>query len=483
MIYLDVLDSVKTAHPSLGTIEWWQPQNTKQQQASLAIAHSNIMIRLLMGETISISNNQMIDSYGWLSIADKMSELDEIIPWAPFNFVYYEKVRSEVNRDSLRKLAINCFSDPKFEFSAWAHLDEKQKRMIAENLRKDIPRFDQLLKGFSLSMTSEMESKFEQQAHSLQKIYEYLQRWEKTRNVCIPATQSNKLIWPRMETLRDIKNGIKGKILDEICELVGKDRLEYRSDILRATKKMEINDLDRERLKMYLDRFYNEKLAVSVSNGRGEFTMTDHTPDPTIQEDMVEDALADQSNDPFGLLTQTVYDVATIGGEKKRDPIETLTWEQMADVLKDKELTKSAQKFQRIISEYYSLNPEALNYHEVYTTWLGKTLEQLHHHRELLAKNLGKRVIYDSGVNKFITYVSPKAGVIAGGAVGYLVGTVNFNPVIGLVIGGAAALASDLIAEGLGTSIQKVIESRAVGRYRTSLDKTIQIKTDEELIR
>ncbi len=84
--------------------------------------------------------------------------------------------------------------------------------------------------------------------------------------------------------------------------LAGKDRLEYRSDIYKAIKKMDLIDQELETLRMYIDIFYNEKLSVSVSGGRGEFTMTDHTPDATIEQDFIEDEIADKTNDPYGLL-------------------------------------------------------------------------------------------------------------------------------------------------------------------------------------
>jgi len=156
MIYLDVLDSVKTAHPKSLSLEWWHPQSEIDQIASLGIAQTDIMMRILMGETISLANNQMADSYAWLSLAEKMCALDEIIPWAPFNFVYFEKGNPPVNSMSLRKLVLDCFENKTYEFSSWVNLDKRQKEIIANNLKQEIPQFDQMLKGCSLSLGSDL---------------------------------------------------------------------------------------------------------------------------------------------------------------------------------------------------------------------------------------------------------------------------------------------------------------------------------------
>ncbi len=48
MTYIDLLDSVKTAHPKSKSLEWWHPQTEFDQTASVAIAQTNIMMRLLM---------------------------------------------------------------------------------------------------------------------------------------------------------------------------------------------------------------------------------------------------------------------------------------------------------------------------------------------------------------------------------------------------------------------------------------------------
>ena len=52
------------------------------------------------------------------------------------------------------------------------------------------------------------------------------------------AGNSTKLIWPRIEKLRDEPNGIRGQIIDDIRKIAGESKLEYRSDIYKAIKTM-----------------------------------------------------------------------------------------------------------------------------------------------------------------------------------------------------------------------------------------------------
>ncbi len=73
----------------------------------------------------------------------------------------------------------------------------------------------------------------------------------------------------------------------------------------------------------------------------------------------------------------------------------------------EKDLIKSASDFQIRVSQYYSLNPSSPTYHKEYLTWLGRTLEHLHSHRELLAEKLGRKVASDSTPSKFIIKVTP----------------------------------------------------------------------------
>ena len=217
-----------------------------------------------------------------------------------------------------------------------------------------------------------------------------------------------------------------------------------------------------------------------MSEGRGEFTMTDHTPDATIQQDLIEDAIADKTNDPYGLLAQTVYDVVI----DDTGNLDSLTWDEMVQLLKEeKDLVKSARDYQTEVNHYYALNPASPTYHSEYQAWVGKTLDQLHKHREKLAEKLGKKVAEDSKLNKFIAYVTPKAGLAIGGGAGLLVGTGHFDVVSGFAAGAFTAFATDLTVEILGRSAQKLIESSAVGRYRTSFGKSVKLKSDEELLR
>ncbi|HUV16739.1 MAG TPA: hypothetical protein VMW28_09280, partial [Pelolinea sp.] len=309
MAYLDLLDSVKTAHPQSYSLEWWHPQSEIDQMAAIAIAQSSIMIQILMGETISLANNQIVDSCAWFSLAEKMCELDEILPWAPFKFVYFEQSNPPVSSMTLKKLVLDCFNREDYGFSAWINLDKGQKKQIISNIGAGKPHFNNMLKGLSHYLDKNLEDKLQEQAFGLQRVYEYLSKWEKSRNVCISAYTSKKRLWPRIESLRDIPNGIRGSIIDDIRTTIGDDKLELRGAIYLALKDIDIENQERESLQKKIDLFYNEKLLDSVSRGRGELTMIDHTPDKSLKQDFIEYGIADKENGHFGLINNSVYDV------------------------------------------------------------------------------------------------------------------------------------------------------------------------------
>jgi hypothetical protein len=469
MLYLDLFDSVKTAHTEEVSSEWWRPHIRLEQEHSRELARAEMMVRLLHGDTIVLSNNQATDSVGWLQLAEDFSTLN--MTWEPIAMAVFGTRQIPTN-DSLLEMVINYFKDKNFKLSAWVGVDLPLRNKVVENLQKHpMPRFDLMFEGVTSSLDKRVAEDLNRQAVGLQKFYEYLTR-NKEKEICFPASIVGDYLWPRMKAMADQPDGIQSGELKHIKQYLeetqGPNRVEYRSALYQALDTMD--EPRRTHIRKYVDRFYNEKMGLSVSKGKGVYTFTDHDPNTPVDLDSRMDAQADRPNDPEGILGQVVLSV---------DPKKikyTLKWDEFLRILSDKEFGHSSHFLRMVIRDYDYLNPQDLNYHSKYTNWLGRTFDALNKHQDLLATMLGKEVAKRNASTLAITI-----GTWTGAALDAVLAS-QIHYVIGVGAATGAVLSKVLEDRFKKSPPQKLVTS-AAGRIRTSLKESVTVKSDEELLK
>lgn len=463
MTYIDLLDSVKTAQLIDYENDWWRPTTLEEQQRSCALAYSEMVIRILHGDTIVLSNNQAVDSVAWLNLAEKICELETPWPSVALSVYGYSDV---TNYSVLRAILYDYFSNKDFKLSAWAGIDEPIKALIRENLgRSNQFMFSKMLDNVVTSIgDSELAQAFHIQVTGLEKFFEYLKHRE-AQNVIFPAKGIGPYIWPRLMKLRDISKVISGKLLDTLSAKAKMQ--ENRSDLYMALEGL--RQEEQTEIRKYIDRYYNEKIGLSTNAGRGFYSITDHDPNiPVIQDEQM-DAIADHLNHPDGLLLREVlhYDPRVISNYLK--------WDEIKELVRDVEFRTSAQFLRTTINNYYHLKPESPKYYQAYRKWLGRTFEALNRHHELLAKSLHSSTLKRG--NSLIMMIGGGIGAAFGS---YLGGHIN-HAVMGATAGG-------FLSEVLANTVEKqinidVIASATAGRMRTKLREAVFVKSDEELLR
>ncbi len=469
MLYLDLFDSVKTAHTEELSKEWWRPNIRLEQENSRELARAEMMVRLLHGDTIVLSNNQATDSVGWLQLAEDFSTLN--MTWEPVAMAVFGTNQTPTN-DSLLEMVINYFKDKNFELSAWVGVDLPLRNKVVENLQKHpMPRFDLMFEGVTSSLDKRIAEDLNRQAVGLQKFYEYLTK-HKGKEICFSAGIVGDYLWPRLKLMTEQHDGIQVDELKHIREFIVKtmdaSRLEYRSSLYRALET--IDEPRRTHIRKYVDRFYNEKMGISVAKGKGVYTFTDHDPNTPIELDSRMDAQADHPNEPDGVLGQVVLSV-----DPKKIKYK-LKWDEFLRILGDKEFGHSSHFLRMVVRDYDYLNPKEPDYHAKYNNWLGRTFDALNKHQDLLAKMLGKEVAKRSATTLAISIGAWSGAVldaVLASQVQYVIG-------VGAVTG---AILSKALEDKFEKSPPKKLVTSAAGRIRTSLKEAVTVKSDEELLK
>jgi len=480
MLYIDLLDSVKTAHPEKYSHEWWRPDSVSEQENAIKIAHTTMMVRLLYGETLIMPNNQANDSVGWLRAADAFNALGKNLDWAPVAIAAFGSSQAKPTSEYLLEVTLKNFSDPNFVFSAWVGLGQKQKEKIVSNLKKDTPsRFAEMMDGVKSEFGSELDDKLIEQALGLQRLYNYLVDWEKKGLVVINSTQTSYSIGKHMSKLKGEEESTKvlKKIAKSITKQHGKGALEARSLWYRYLEQIE--EPVRSNAKAYVDRYYNEKLSISVNRGKALFTFTDHNPDSPLFEDELNDNLADQSRKD-GVLSKVALQVYP---EKIRS-ISSLKWKTCTEIVTDTDFKNSLNAMLYLYREFDNLNKDK-DYFKNYRSWRTQMWEKLQKHNEFLAKSLAPAVSLDSTGMRLIVRAAPHTIPAASAAVSATVGYIQGIPLAeSTIVAGAIAYLSSILFDVVKEEIlPNLIKTSVAGRIRSSLDEAISIRPDEELLK
>ena len=469
MIFLDLLDSAKSAHVKEYVSEWWRPENDEQQRTITEMAQAEMMVRILYGETITLSNNQATDSVAWLTNAEKFCSLDT--PWEPVA-VAFSGVQPSSPADAIRDILINYFADHSFKLSSWVGLEDKLKDKVAENLKQhDLPNFEKMFIGVIDSMFDQkLSDKLNQQAFGLQKFYEYL-NINQAKPVSIRAVSVGDRLWPRLMSLKDDPKGIPAATLDSIKDIATPHKVEFRGSLYNALEKLDMDSHERIRIRKFIDRYYNEKMGLSVANGKGVYTTTDFDLNTSLDEDESIDIRADQYNGEDGLLGRVALEI------NPETSANFLKWDDFASVLKDDVFRKSARGLRLKIEEYDDLKPMDPWYDRKYRLWHSQTYEILNQHHELLASYLGKRIIHKGSSIKI--YIAPAITAAVPPLLALAAGNNLGEQVIYTFLGGLVGYAaSEIVKE----KIQPVIKTaNTTGCIRTALKDSVKLKSLKEL--
>lgn len=309
-MYLDLFDSTKSGHPISADTkdEWWRSNNNDSQDDAIQLAHAGMIMRLLYGDTIVLTHNQIVDSVAFLRAVQKMSDSLARFPHVPFTWAAYN---TEPTPEAFISTVEGIFRpkqpDPvrsqlkQFKFSAWAGLTDKMRIQIADNL-KDKKSFKFMLDGVLKDVNPKLQTMFGEQAEALHYFDLYLRNnytnsdWSVDGPTVIKPSEVGvkKSIWEDLNSLRDMTDGIPSSVLDNIVKKIGIFNVEIRSALYEGIT--DEPDEIRERVKDYIDRFYNEKNGASATGGRGIFTIMDQNPQTAPSDDEKYDSLADSVN-------------------------------------------------------------------------------------------------------------------------------------------------------------------------------------------
>jgi hypothetical protein len=475
MLYVDFLDSVQSAFPSEYYSEkhWWRPKSIEQQKQASQIAHAAIILRILHGETLVLSNNQAFDSVAWLQAAEKIGTQSDF-SFPPMIWAAHGVKQKRLTPHIFLAKVIETFENPGFKLSAWVGIDDKLRLKIVKNLIKH-KSFEYMLDNMQADIADDnVWDWLSAYANGLESFYKYLQnsRARFRQNLIIrTAPQVQNYIWPHLQVLKDQVDGIPGKVLDEVRSFVKHSEkqknitglLEIRGELYDAFQEVD----DRDEYKKFVDLFYNEKIALSCNGGQGIFSIQDHNPLTPPEDDEEKSNLADKFHGSQGLIGKTSVSI-----EFNPTSFPELNELPLADcfkLLSDYEFQNSIRNLRRNWRQYPSNSTNDPEYFHKYQTWSRRTHEVLVKHQALLARKLESKIaIQDDAI--FARIKAPfAAGTVA--AAGELTATIMQVPLLGkLALKFTEGFASELLTEVTENKVnEKEIPASASGRIRRRL--------------
>lgn len=430
------------------------------------MARADMMVRLLHGETIVLSNNQATDSAGWLQLAHDFCRIE--LPWEPVSISFFN-VAPKSPADAIRKIVTDYFKDEKFNLSAWVGLAKSTRDQVVNNIAdENHPQFGDMFSGVVTDISdSYLDENLLKQAAGLQIFYEYLVK-NQNKRVAYVADTVGDFIWPRINSLSNTNLGISEEILDAIKKSAGETRLEFRSSLYNAAS--QFSGKQQQTLRRMIDYYYNQKMGLSVNKGRGVYTFSDFDKDTPIANDEALAQVADSVNRPDGALSKVVLRMSP-------DRVKNyLTWEDFTYLLKDEKFLDKALRLRALIQEYNTIDRRNPDYLTKYRVWLGKTIDATQAHHEFLATYLSQKVALRK--KQIFFYIAPWAGA----AIGAMAASSIFHGMELIGAGGGTLLSTALYDLVKDKFVGKYFEYTTVGKFRTMLDEDIRIASDEELI-
>ena len=469
-MFIDLLDSVKTGHPGEFTKEkWWRPKDEKNQAQAIAISHAAILVRLLYGDTITLSHHQILDSCGWMTACSSLVGRANELPFPPVRWAAYGE--TDPKPEDLIKKAIAVFlpGADDFKLSAWPELEPQQKQKMSDEIMRT-GSFKTLLHPVLSSLKSSLLIKYQQQEEALVKFHEYLtspHAWSEPQPLMTPCYADNPIsLWGGMESRRDKPDGIPGEYLDEMKAVItnaGQD-IEKRSNQYNAITKYE-PDI-RSRLRKIIDYYYNLKISYSTDKGAGLRSILDQEADTRIEDDLKLLQGIDSSQVPN---QQEIY--TFVPGQFSE--LGTLDFDDFIRVMKEPELKASVQ----LLRTFKAIRPDKND--PAYAEWKTALDKATDNHEKLLAKEL-KGKVHLKGEN---LRVLVSAAVFSFGIPVAFHGLVNFadigvnEPVTDRIASGVGGLLG-AVTHGIMNKIdQEKIPASAVARIHNKISKTVKRNT------
>ncbi len=285
MSYLDILDSVKSQTPSV----LLENALRRISLPSEAIAEAGIVSSILYGDTITLSNHQMMDSRVLLRLMPEIAKLKPTGDIPPLAVRFYCSYPiQEVTRDLLWGVTLQNFKNPQFLLSAWPDVVVERRDQVVQNIQaemeKDVRDFRNLLLNIPPDDTAATL------VNGLQTLYKYLDDWRST-NPYELAALSRIPLWKNLQKLQHHPLGIPSEIMSQMehyaeeesrrleKEGVGKtkeDILEARSYLYDFLLRVYQDDLEAiDNARQLVDFYYNARVCDSVSGGHGLLSVTD----------------------------------------------------------------------------------------------------------------------------------------------------------------------------------------------------------------
>lgn len=488
MSYIDLLDSAKTAYPNQLATEWWRKSSPEIQTNTISLAKTELMLRILHGETILLSNNQAFDSVAFLDSVSELVSLD-FLERPPVALVYYKPKQPGVSIPAkwtpnvLVDLSDDYLKKKTFVFSAWIGMDDNtaiRTRMSngLKNSEDDTRRFVSMVEDVYFDIDITIRDIYWKHAHDLQNFFNYLNTHYRLGKSVVRSTESSdKTIWKDLYDLRFSPS--KGIPLDAIKRL-DEDVIAKQLDASREDRSVLYRLIEnygsplRENLRKYIDIYYNQKIGASVSpSGRGTYSVTDHNPNTPsyLEEQILENAETVNGSD--GIVGEEALEVLPSNAPS----ISALTWDDVAKVLREeKKLRSSAYYLQDQLMLYKRLDRLDPDFARNLDEWRKKTDETFEKHETLLASLLGSKIKYDSTTRRMFLFTAPQIGSAGGAFIGTLVGLLFQNTLLGIA---AAAATTEVLTNTLSSvfekSAKKDLETSAITRVREDLRKSVKL--------
>lgn len=489
MSFVDLLDSAKSAYPKKDNNEWWRVSSKDEQVNSISLAKTEMMLRILHGETIQLSNNQMFDSVAFLNSAKELTRLS-FLERPPFAFAYFDrkvsklKTRSDISPYALVELSLGFLENRDFIFSAWPELENDiyiRNKMI-EGIQKseDNTEFSSMIKEIYLDIDQSLREIYKNQAESLQLIYNYLRKQHEKGNVVVRSVpSSNRTIWSAFDELkfrgsRGIAEVIKW-LEDQIIEKKLTQQREDRSLLYHLIQGLEPS-LRRD-FRDHIDIYYNQKIGASVSpRGRGTYSLTSHNIYDNVisKEGVLENA--DIIYSPHGVVSEEAMTVLS----KRPATLDMLTWKDVEQVLsEEKPLRDSANNLQFHLSLYENINPDEPNYHNKINEWQKITDESLEKHHTLLSSLLGSKIHYSSSNRRLLLFAAQSIGIAGGTFIGTCVAALCNNMLASAITAAATETFTNLTSLLMEHTIEKDLRASTITKVREDLRHTVKFSTNK----
>lgn len=388
-------------------------RNGEEDENRKKHAEIELMLSLLFGEPMVVSEPQSFDSLGFLKIATEV--IDCRPKYIKRSHIYNPFVLAlRPGHNSYRDMIYSLLRKENFIPSGWSKITDIDERQTLASLIKD-GKFDEAICSFNdYSDSLEQLERLDKYFCKASPIY--------TKEPYIPLTDYTGYLAkldiaelpPYLESYKESISDLKDAV-----ELLGKKNIDLTNrSVIRLHGKDYFDEKIFKGILEYVDSCYNRVVASSVTGSVKEGTSIFSTDGDGENEyvlaakDLTHSAMDAFSNNKS---LSTNYSLCILPYEK----IETkfkLDWTEIWDVLTDKTFFESVNNLHKALNSDYRTADQALSTHI-----------------NLLSKSLQQVYIYKSG--HLIKAGPTGTGTVVGGILGAAVGYVFQSPALSTIAG------------------------------------------------